>query len=103
MAHNGWDEQNDDHRRQQPNWPDDEMAWQRQINCADRQKRQHRLNARLRFVDVLWSVAHYRPIATFYQPRELSLVSKRGLLASLHPPHYTSRMRKGALSRCAKS
>ena len=52
------DEQDDDQRRQQPDRPHDEIGWQRQINCAYRQKREQRLPARLRLVNVIVLIRH---------------------------------------------
>ena len=58
MAQHRWYEQNDNQSRQQPNRANDEIGWQRQINCADRQKREHGLPAWFRFVDVLRRLGH---------------------------------------------
>src|SRR5205823_6501079 len=44
MAHHRWHEQNDNQSRQQPDRADNEIAWQRQINCADRQKGEQRIS-----------------------------------------------------------
>ena len=57
------DQQDNDQCRQQPDWPDDELAWERQINCAYRQKSEQCLPARLRFVDVIVLIRHNAAIA----------------------------------------
>jgi len=60
------DEQDNNQRRQKPDRADDQIAWQRQINCAHRQKGQERLPARLRFVDVIVLIRHNAAIAKIY-------------------------------------
>ena len=57
------DEQDDNQSRQQPDWTDDEIARQRQIDCAHRQKCEQRLPARFRFIDVLGLIGHRVGIA----------------------------------------
>jgi hypothetical protein len=54
MAHNRWHKQNDDHARHQPDRTDNEVSWQRQVNCTDRQECQEGLAARFGPVDALW-------------------------------------------------
>src|SRR5262249_31701985 len=54
VAHYGWHEQNDNHRRQEPNRANNDVARQGQVNSADRENRSYRLSTWLRFVNVLW-------------------------------------------------
>src|SRR5215472_10781757 len=75
MAHHSRHEENDDHSWQQPNRADDDIAWQREINCADCENCGNRLSARLRFVDLLWQ-AH---LHSFYP---ISRAEARELLSN---------------------
>ena len=63
MSHDGGHEQNHNQGGQQPGRPDDKGTRQRQINATNSEKRQHRLPARLRFVEVMRSVLHKFAIA----------------------------------------
>ena len=50
MAHYSRDEQNDNHSRQQPNRPDNDVVREGQVNSAYGDDRSYRLSAWLRFV-----------------------------------------------------
>lgn len=54
------DEQNDDDGWQKPNRSENEVARQREIDCADGEKRAQRLPPRFRFIDLVGSIVHAR-------------------------------------------
>jgi hypothetical protein len=60
MANHRRDEQDDDNGWQQPNRAKNQVSGQREINCADREKRQQRLPARFRFINMTMWIAHTR-------------------------------------------
>jgi hypothetical protein len=54
MAHNSRHKQDHNHSWQQPNRPYNDVAWQGQVNPADRENRGYRLSAWLWLVNVFW-------------------------------------------------
>jgi hypothetical protein len=54
MAHYSRHEQDHNHSRQQPNWTDNDVTWQGEIDPADGENCGYRLSAWLWLVNVLW-------------------------------------------------
>ena len=63
MSEDGWDQQSHNQSGQQPGWPNDERAGERQIDPAYGEKRQQRLPARLGFIDMVGLIGHRVGIA----------------------------------------
>src|SRR5215211_312753 len=60
MTHHSRHEQNDNHRRQQPNRANNNIAWKGQVNSADGENSGYCLSAWLWFINVLWHLCFFR-------------------------------------------
>jgi len=84
--HRGY-KQDDNQCRQQPSRTNDKRTWECQINAGDRQEREQRLPAWLRFIEVMRCVGHDSAIAKITSCANSALLFGVGsTLPALRPP-----------------